>query len=103
MGAPELVIIALIVLLLFGSSKLGDVGGSVGRGLREFRQATKEDGEASTPKAVMPLAATVALPDVSVPSANGIAHHCAECGGRVSDSQKYCGSCGSPVAPPAVT
>lgn len=89
MGAPELIIIALIVLLLFGSSKLGDVGGSVGRGLREFRQATKEDDE-------------VALPDVSAPLVNGSVHHCAECGGRVGDSQKYCGGCGSPVAPPSI-
>ena len=102
MGAPELIIIALIVLLLFGSSKLGDLGGSVGRGLREFRQATKEDDEARVPVVTSPPS-TMALPHVSAPSVNGTAHYCAECGGRVIDSQMFCGSCGSPVAPPAIT
>ena len=103
MGAPELIIIALIVLLIFGSSKLGDLGGSVGRGLREFRQATKDDDEAQAPTPVISPPATVALLELSAPSVNGTAHYCAECGGRVSDSQKFCGSCGSPVAPPAIT
>lgn len=37
-GPLELGIIALIVVLIFGVGKLGDIGGALGRGIREFRQ-----------------------------------------------------------------
>lgn len=37
-GVPELIIIAVIVALIFGVGKLGDIGKSLGRGIREFRQ-----------------------------------------------------------------
>lgn len=42
-GAPELLLIAFIVLLIFGGSKLTDLGSSLGKGIREFRQAVRED------------------------------------------------------------
>ena len=41
-GVPELVVIAIIILLLFGGNKLKDVMKSFGEGLREFRKATSE-------------------------------------------------------------
>ncbi len=44
-GIPELVVIAIIILLLFGGSKLKDIMKSFGEGLREFRKATSEASE----------------------------------------------------------
>jgi sec-independent protein translocase protein TatA len=41
-GATELVIILVIALLIFGPSKLPELGKSVGRGIKEFRNATGE-------------------------------------------------------------
>ena len=41
-GVPELLLIAIVILLLFGGSKLKDVMKSFGEGLREFRKATEE-------------------------------------------------------------
>ncbi len=38
-GTPELVIILLIVMMVFGVGKLPEIGGAIGKGLREFRQA----------------------------------------------------------------
>lgn len=38
-GGPELIIILLIVMMLFGVGKLPEIGGAIGKGLREFRQA----------------------------------------------------------------
>jgi sec-independent protein translocase protein TatA len=38
-GAPELLLFFLIVLLLFGASRLRDVGGALGGAIREFRSA----------------------------------------------------------------
>lgn len=44
-GLPELVIVLVIVLLIFGASRLTDVGSSLGKGIREFRKAVREDEE----------------------------------------------------------
>lgn len=38
LGLPELLIILVIVAVVFGVGKLGDIGGALGRGIREFRQ-----------------------------------------------------------------
>jgi sec-independent protein translocase protein TatA len=48
-GFPELVLILLIVLLLFGSTKLAGLGKGLGDGIRNFRKGLKggeDDGEA---------------------------------------------------------
>lgn len=41
-GLPELILILVIALIIFGPRKLPDIGRSIGRGLREFKQATTE-------------------------------------------------------------
>jgi len=38
-GTPELIIILLIVMMVFGVGRLPEIGGAIGKGLREFRQA----------------------------------------------------------------
>lgn len=43
LGPTELIIILVIVLLLFGANRLADLGGSLGKGIREFRKSVKED------------------------------------------------------------
>ena len=43
LGAPELVIILVIVTLIFGVGKLSDIGGALGRSIREFRKSTIDD------------------------------------------------------------
>ncbi|MCS6842837.1 MAG: twin-arginine translocase TatA/TatE family subunit [Caldilineales bacterium] len=43
LGPTELLLIVLIILLLFGASKLADIGGSLGRGIREFRKAVQDE------------------------------------------------------------
>jgi len=42
LGAPELIIILVIVILIFGAGKLPEIGGALGKGIREFRAATRE-------------------------------------------------------------
>jgi sec-independent protein translocase protein TatA len=41
-GAPELIIVLLIVLLIFGGSKLPKLARSLGEAQREFRQGQDE-------------------------------------------------------------
>ena len=46
LGAPELIIIGLIVILLFGVGKISGLGKEVGSSIKEFRKAVKdEDGD----------------------------------------------------------
>jgi sec-independent protein translocase protein TatA len=42
LGPVELGLILLIVILVFGAGKLPELGGAVGKTLKEFRQATHE-------------------------------------------------------------
>ncbi len=41
-GTPEIIIIIVAALLVFGPKRLPDIGKSLGKGLREFKKATTE-------------------------------------------------------------
>ena len=41
-GAPELIIILVVALIVFGPKKLPELGKSLGKGLAEFRRASSE-------------------------------------------------------------
>ena len=44
-GFPELLMILLVCLLLFGANRLPEIGRSLGEGIREFKKAMKEGSE----------------------------------------------------------
>ncbi len=45
-GGPELILVLVVVLIIFGVGKLPQVGGAIGKGLREFRKGQRgEDVE----------------------------------------------------------
>jgi sec-independent protein translocase protein TatA len=41
LGLPELLIILVIVILIFGANRLPEIGRGIGRGIRNFKDATK--------------------------------------------------------------
>jgi len=45
LGIPELLIILAIVVLIFGANKLPDLGRGIGKGIKNFKDATKEGAE----------------------------------------------------------
>ena len=45
LGVPELLIMFLIVILIFGANRLPEIGRGIGRGIRNFKDATKEGTE----------------------------------------------------------
>ena len=56
LGWQELLIILVILALLFGASRVSDLGGALGRGIREFRSEARggdedapDDGDEPTP------------------------------------------------------
>jgi sec-independent protein translocase protein TatA len=50
LGLPELLIILLIVIIIFGASKLPQLGKGFGQGLRNFKDAIKGDEPPPPPK-----------------------------------------------------
>ena len=44
-GMPELLIVLVIIIIIFGVGKLPEIGGALGKGIREFRSASQGLGE----------------------------------------------------------
>jgi len=42
-GAPQVIIIVVVILLLFGGKKIPELMRGLGSGIKEFKDATKED------------------------------------------------------------
>jgi sec-independent protein translocase protein TatA len=49
LGAPELVIILIILLVLFGGAKLPSLARGLGQSIKEFKKATKDEPETGKP------------------------------------------------------
>jgi sec-independent protein translocase protein TatA len=45
LGAPELLIVLIIVILVFGVGRIANIGGELGKGINEFRKGLKGDEE----------------------------------------------------------
>ncbi len=48
LGWQELLIVLVIIALIFGASRVADLGGALGRGIREFRTEARGDEEEET-------------------------------------------------------
>jgi len=46
--APELLIILVIVIVLFGATRLRGIGGALGGSIREFKSAVRDDDKTET-------------------------------------------------------
>ena len=45
LGMPELIIILVIIVIIFGAGKLPDIGAGLGKGIKNFKKATKDEPE----------------------------------------------------------
>ena len=67
-GAPELILVLVVVLILFGPGKLPEVGQALGKTVREFRHASNDldlNAQPKTAPATQAAAATPAAADTS--------------------------------------
>jgi sec-independent protein translocase protein TatA len=91
LGATELIIIVLIVLIFFGSKKIPELAAGLGKGMREFRKATRdiqEDQEESVAELKAPKSELT---------------NCIYCNSRVARDARFCPSCGKSLEPPRCT
>lgn len=42
LGTPEIILIAIVILVLFGSKKIPEMMQGIGKGVREFKKATRD-------------------------------------------------------------
>jgi len=42
LGMPELIIILVIVILIFGAGRISEIGGAIGKGIRGFKKSVNE-------------------------------------------------------------
>jgi sec-independent protein translocase protein TatA len=47
-GMPELMIILVIILIIFGAGKLPEIGGAIGKGIKNFKKSFNEQDELNT-------------------------------------------------------
>ena len=88
LGATELIIIILIVLIFFGSKKIPELAAGLGKGMREFRKATREiqdDQEEGVPE---------------LKSAKNDTMTCIYCNSRIAKDSRFCPSCGKSLEAP---
>jgi sec-independent protein translocase protein TatA len=49
-GMPELIIILVIILIIFGAGKLPDIGSGIGKAIKNFRGASEEEAKKAAGK-----------------------------------------------------
>ncbi len=51
LGMPELIVILVIILIIFGAGKLPEIGSGIGKGIKNFRKASEEEkGKIASPE-----------------------------------------------------
>ena len=43
LGMPELIVILVIIVIIFGAGKLPEIGSGIGKGIKNFKEATKAE------------------------------------------------------------
>jgi sec-independent protein translocase protein TatA len=67
-GLPEILLIALVALLLFGAGRIADIGKGLGQGIKNFKQGLKEADEVEAEK--LPAQGGGAAVSKALPSGN---------------------------------
>jgi len=92
LGLPELLVILVVLVLIFGVNKVGDLGGALGKSVREFRKAAKDD-ESKQPAATNNSSNNASA---DVPQAEA-ARFCSNCRTQLTGDEKFCAQCGTPT------
>jgi sec-independent protein translocase protein TatA len=48
LGIPELIIILVIIIMIFGANRLPEIGRGIGKGIRNFKESTRDGGKSDS-------------------------------------------------------
>ncbi len=107
----HLVVIALVALLIFGPSKLPELGRSIGRSITEFRRGTREmtetfkeelsaenekrDEDIHLAASTTPGTGPVTSPPAPAPQQTTGGNYCTNCGSPNAANARFCNNCGT--------
>jgi sec-independent protein translocase protein TatA len=66
-GFPELIVLVIVLLLIFGPKRLPEIGKSMGRGMREFKDSVTGKDEQPTELTTTPAPAQEPTPTAAAP------------------------------------
>ncbi|HVB64921.1 MAG TPA: twin-arginine translocase TatA/TatE family subunit [Nitrolancea sp.] len=91
----HLILILAIIMIVFGAGKLPEMGGALGRGIKEFRTEVHDASDTSPtpPISARPVAGGVSTANAATTGAK----FCTGCGDRLPVSAKFCPNCGTTV------
>ncbi len=96
LGPWELIVILVIVVVIFGAGRLSEVGGAVGKSIREFRKATTDDTPTHAATAAPPAVQSAAVtPSGAVTPSAVVENKCPSCATVNPTGQVFCGQCGT--------
>ena len=93
LGPLEIGLIAAVVVLLFGAGKVAQIGGALGKSIREFRRERdkKDDEEPRLTSAESKGEKTVA----QLEAKSGKNRFCPNCGEKIPENARFCPGCGA--------
>jgi sec-independent protein translocase protein TatA len=98
-GPFELLLILAVVVIIFGVGRLPEVGGAIGKSIREFRRSAQEPEERH--QLSEPEARSDVEPPVSkAPPAGESTVKCSQCGTSNAAGTKFCSECGASLRAP---
>jgi sec-independent protein translocase protein TatA len=113
LGAPELLIILAVVVIIFGGARLADLGGSMGKGIREFKKNVKDNeeedevkpGTKNEPAPIQHIEPVNRPTEEEAAVTNNLgasvqALQCPTCGALNPANAKICNQCGTALGAP---
>jgi len=98
LGPFELLLILAVVVIIFGVGRLPEVGGAIGKSIREFRRSAREPEERR--QLSEPEARSDVEPPASAPPAAESARFCPQCSAAAAAGTKFCSACGASLQAP---
>jgi sec-independent protein translocase protein TatA len=99
LGPFELILILAVIVIIFGVGRLPEVGGAIGRGIREFRKATKDEDEPpQISEASSASSGEASGAGQEQPRTTSVS--CGKCGATNAADAKFCKECGASIEAP---
>ena len=88
----HLITLLAIVMLFFGGKRIADIGGSLGKGIRDFKREIRDDSDEATK-----------APASQVPTGAVTSRTCGSCGAPNGPTTRFCVNCGQSLSMPLST